>query len=78
MRTLPAVGLTVMLMVSGAGGKQTNKPDLKLTAALDMAAPEQQPILVIHMLNQSGHLLRCFRPLASSRYRIERRCRAPL
>ena len=58
MRTLPAVGLTVMLMASGAGAKQTNKPDLKLTASLDMAAPEQQPILVIHMLNQSGHLLR--------------------
>ena len=58
MRTLPAVGLTVMLMASGAGAKQTNKPDLKLTASLDMAAPEQQPILVIHILNQSGHLLR--------------------
>ena len=58
MRTLPTVGLMVMLMVTGAGAKQTNKPDLKLTASLDMAAPEQQPILVIHILNQSGHLLR--------------------
>jgi hypothetical protein len=58
MRTLPAVGLLVMLMGSGAGGKQGNKPDLKLVASLDMAAPEQQPILVIHMINQSGHLLR--------------------
>jgi hypothetical protein len=58
MRVLPVVGLTMMLMVSGAGAKQTNKPDLKLTASLDMAAPEQQPILVIHILNQSGHVLR--------------------
>src|SRR3984885_739586 len=58
MRMLGAVGLAVMLLASGAGAKQTNKPDLKLTASLDMAAPEQQPILVIHMLNQSGHVLR--------------------
>lgn len=58
MRNLGSVGLAVMLLVAGAGAKQTNKPDLKLTASLDMAAPEQQPILVIHMLNQSGHVLR--------------------
>jgi hypothetical protein len=58
MRILGAVGLAVMLLASGGGAKQTNKPDLKLTASLDMAAPEQQPILVIHMLNQSGHVLR--------------------
>jgi hypothetical protein len=58
MRTLGTVGVIVMLLMSGAGAKQTNKPDLKLTASLDMAAPEQQPILVIHMLNQSGHVLR--------------------
>ena len=58
MRTLGTVGLIVMLLVSGAGAKQANKPDLKLTASLDMAAPEQQPILVIHVLNQSGHVLR--------------------
>jgi hypothetical protein len=59
MRTLLAVGLTGLLFTPGAGAaKQANKPDLKLMASLDMAAPEQQPILVIHMLNQSGHLLR--------------------
>jgi hypothetical protein len=58
MRILGAVGLAVMLWASGAGSKPTNKPDLKLTASLDMAAPEQQPILVIHVLNQSGHVLR--------------------
>src|ERR1700679_792963 len=58
MRILPAVGLTVMLMVTGAGGKQIDKPAVKLTASLDMAAPEQQPILVIHILNQSGKPLR--------------------
>ena len=46
MRILGAVGLAVMLLASGAGAKQTNKPDLKLMASLDMAAPEQQPILV--------------------------------
>ena len=39
MRTLGTVGLIVMLLVSGVGAKQTNKPDLKLTASLDMAAP---------------------------------------
>jgi hypothetical protein len=58
MRILPAVGLMVMLMVTGASGKQTDKPAVKLTASLDMAAPEQQPILVIHILNQSGKPLR--------------------
>src|ERR1700722_20608441 len=57
MRILLAAGLMVMLMGTGAGGKQADKPDLKLTASLDMAAPEQQPILVIHILNQSGHVL---------------------
>jgi hypothetical protein len=57
MRTLLTAGLTGLLLM-GAGAKQTNKPDIKLTASLDMAAPEQQPILVIHITNQSGHLLR--------------------
>ena len=58
MRILLAVGLAVLLLASGAGAKQTNKPDLKLMVSIDTAAPEQQPILVIHMVNQSGHLLR--------------------
>jgi hypothetical protein len=58
MRTLPVAGLAVLLLVPFAGGKQTNNPELKLVASLDMNAPEQQPILVIHMVNQSGHLLR--------------------
>ena len=58
MRILLAAGLMVMLMGTGAGGKQTDKPVVKLTASLDMAAPEQQPILVIHILNQSGKALR--------------------
>lgn len=57
MRALPVAGLAVLLLAPVAGGKQTNKPDLKLMASLDMEAPEQQPILVIHMLNQSGHVL---------------------
>ena len=58
MQTLPLAGLAVLLLVPLAGGKQTsNKPDLKLTVSLDTEAPEQQPILVIHILNQSGHVL---------------------
>src|SRR5580658_2228562 len=57
MRTLLTAGLAGVLLM-GASAKQTNKPDIKLTASLDMAAPEQQPILVIHITNQSGHLLR--------------------
>jgi hypothetical protein len=56
MRTLLTAGLTGLLLM-GSGAKQTDKPDIKLTATLDMAAPEQQPILVIHITNQSGHLL---------------------
>jgi hypothetical protein len=56
MRTLLAAGLTGLLLM-GSGAKQTDKPDIKLTVSLDMAAPEQQPILVIHITNQSGHLL---------------------
>jgi hypothetical protein len=58
MRTLLTVGLAGLLLALSLGAKQTNKPDLRLTASIDMAAPEQQPILVIQMLNQSGHLLR--------------------
>ena len=69
MRILPAVGLMVMLMVTGAGGKQTDKPAVKLTASLDMAAPESQPILVIHIINESGHVLHIPdpRPLAGAK-----------
>ncbi|HTZ57626.1 MAG TPA: hypothetical protein VMB49_05985 [Acidobacteriaceae bacterium] len=62
MRTLPAAGLCFLLLPSGAGAKQANKPDVKLIASLDMAAPEQQPILVIHIVNQSGHVLRIPEP----------------
>jgi hypothetical protein len=58
MRILPAVRLAVLLLTSVAVAKQTNKPDLKLMVSIDLAAPEQQPILVIHIVNQSGHLLR--------------------
>jgi hypothetical protein len=57
MRSLLTVGLSGVLLVGGAGAKQTNKPDLKLVASIDMAAPEQQPILVIHIINESGHTL---------------------
>jgi hypothetical protein len=62
MRALLTVGLTWLLLAPGVGAKQTNKPDLKLMASMDMAAPEQQPILVIHIINQSGHSLRIPEP----------------
>jgi hypothetical protein len=62
MRALLTIGLTWLLLTPGAGAKQTNKPDLKLMASMDMAAPEQQPILVIHIINQSGHSLRIPEP----------------
>lgn len=39
-----------------SGSKQI--PDLKLKASVDVKAPEQQPILVVHLLNQSGRELR--------------------
>ncbi len=57
MRTLLALFLAGLLG-PGAFAKQTNKPDLKLTASIDTAAPEQQPILVVHIINQSDHTLR--------------------
>jgi hypothetical protein len=56
-RALLTVGLSWLLLTNFCAAKQTGKPDLKLTAAMDMAAPEQQPILVIHISNQSGHTL---------------------
>ena len=57
MRALLTVGLAWLLLAQSAAAKQTGKPDVKVTAAMDMAAPEQQPILVIHIINQSGHTL---------------------
>jgi hypothetical protein len=42
----------------GVGAKQTNKPDLKLTASIDTTVLEPQPMLVVHIINQSGHTLR--------------------
>lgn len=58
MRYLAAILLTALLFGSEGFAKQTNKPDIKLTAFIDTAAPEQQPILVVHFINQSGHALR--------------------
>ena len=58
MRTLLALLLTALMLGPGAWAKQTDKPDLRLTAFVDTAAPEQQPILVVHIINQSGHTLR--------------------
>jgi hypothetical protein len=58
MTTLPAMVLGLLLAGVGMGAKPAGKPDIKVTASLDMDAPEHQPILVIHLINQSGHLLR--------------------
>jgi hypothetical protein len=59
MRTLLALSLlTGLLFEPASWAKQTKKPDIRLTASLDMAAPEQQPILDVHIVNQSGHTLR--------------------
>ena len=57
MRTLLTLLLTGLLLGPAARAKQTNKPDLKLIASIDTAAPEEQPILVVHIINQSGHTL---------------------
>ena len=56
-RLIPSL-LAGLLLTPGIWAKQTNKPELKLTASLDTAAPEQQPILVVEIVNQSGHALR--------------------
>lgn len=63
-RALQSVTLLLLavLLVPSAWAKQHDKPDLKLTAALDESAPEQQPILVIGIINQSGHTLRIPEP----------------
>lgn len=62
MRTLLAFLCAGLLLTTGAWAKQTNKPDLKLTVSIDTAAPEHQPILVVHIINQSGHTLRLPEP----------------
>jgi hypothetical protein len=63
MRTLLALVLAVLLLAPGASAKQpNNKPELKLTASIDTAAPERQPVLVVEIFNQSGHTLRIPEP----------------
>jgi hypothetical protein len=62
MRTLLAFLWAGLLLTTGAWAKQTNKPDVKVTASVDMAAPEHQPILDVHIVNQSGHTLRLPEP----------------
>ncbi len=62
MRRLLRVGVAGLMVALAAGAKSPNKPDVKLTAAIDLDAPEKQPILVIHILNQSGHVLRIPEP----------------
>lgn len=43
---------------SRAQAASQNQPGLRLTASIDSSAPEQQPILIVHIWNQSGHELR--------------------
>ena len=43
MRNVLAAGLAGILMMSGTGAKQTGKPDVKVTATLDMQAPNSNP-----------------------------------
>jgi hypothetical protein len=62
MRRLLLPLLAALLLSPGVWAKQTNKPELRLTASLDTAAPEQQPILVVEIVNQSGHTLRIPEP----------------
>jgi hypothetical protein len=45
-------------LTPAVGAKRTHKPDLKLTASMDTNGPERQPMLVVHIINQSGHTLR--------------------
>lgn len=60
MRTALAFLLTGFLLTSGAWAKQKQmgKPDLKLTASVDTAAPDHDTTLVVEIHNQSGHTLR--------------------
>jgi hypothetical protein len=58
MRALLAILVTSLLLGPGAWAKQKDRPALKLVVSVDTAAPEQQPILVVNILNQSGHALR--------------------
>lgn len=38
--------------------KDSKNASIKLVATVDMAAPEQQPILDVQMTNESGHMIR--------------------
>lgn len=65
MRALLPLLLLVSLAASAvsfgaehSSGSSKHVPDIKLKALVDVRAPEQQPILIVHMLNQSGHELR--------------------
>jgi hypothetical protein len=62
MRRLLTPLLAGLLITPGVLAKRTNQPELKLTASLDTAAPEAQPILVVEIVNQSGHALRIPEP----------------
>jgi hypothetical protein len=58
MRTALALLLTGFLLGPGAWAKPKDKSDLKLTASVDTSAPDQEPALVVEIINQSGHALR--------------------
>lgn len=54
---LAAPMLAGLLLTPNLWAKSSNKPDLKLIVALDTSAPEQRAILVVQMINESGHSL---------------------
>ncbi len=54
---LAAPLLAALLLTPNLWAKPSNKPDLKLIVALETSAPEQRAILVVQMINKSGHSL---------------------
>jgi hypothetical protein len=47
-----------LLLTAQVEAQQKHKPDLRLTASMDTNGPERQPMLVVHIVNKSGHSLR--------------------
>lgn len=55
---LAAGAIQGTLLPAHAASSSNNRPDLKVSATVEAAAPEGQPILVVHLENESGHELR--------------------
>ena len=55
---IPLAGILMILLPAlTTYAKAGNKPDLKLSATIENVDAERQPVLVIHIVNQSGHAL---------------------